>query len=120
MGNLKDSKLQVLAKKGNGNYAYLDDVQEAEKVLVKEITQTLYAVAENAFIDLNFNKNLVKEYRLIGFDNKKTALNNGKPHIEGGEIGSGNSTMAIFQIKTYDQAIVNQRIIFRNTTGIIV
>lgn len=98
MGNLKDSKLQILAKKGNGNYAYLDDVQEAEKVLVKELTQTMYAVANNAFINLNFNATLVKKYRLIGFDNRKTALNSSAPHIEGGEIGSGNSTLAIFQI----------------------
>ncbi len=98
MGNLKDSKLQILAKKGNGNYAYLDDVQEAEKVLVKELTQTMYAVANNAFINLNFNAALVKKYRLIGFDNRKTALKSNSPHIEGGEIGSGNSTLAIFQI----------------------
>ncbi len=108
MGNLKDSKLQILAKKGNGNYAYLDDVQEAEKVLVKELTQTMYAVANNAFINLNFNAALVKRYRLIGFDNRKTALNSATPHIEGGEIGSGNSTLAIFQI-TLVSAVKNNQ-----------
>ncbi len=99
MGNLKDSKLQILAKKGNGNYAYLDDVKEAEKVLVKELTQTLYAVADDVFINVEFNEKLIKEYRLIGFDNKKNALNENGAHLEGGEIGSGNSTLAIFQIK---------------------
>ena len=99
MGNLKDSKLQILAKKGNGNYAYLDDVQEAEKVLVKELTQTLYAVADDVFINVEFNDKLIKEYRLIGFDNKKNALNEAGAHLEGGEIGSGNSTLAIFQVK---------------------
>lgn len=99
MGNLKDSKLQLLAKKGNGNYAYLDDVQEAEKVLVKELTQTLYAVADDVFINLQFNEAMVQDYRLIGFDNKKNAVNESGSHLEGGEIGSGNSTLAIFQIK---------------------
>jgi Ca-activated chloride channel family protein len=98
MGNLKDSKLQTLAKKGNGNYAYLDDIREAEKVLVKELTQTLYAVANDVFMNVTFNPSMVKEYRLIGFDNKKEALNESTNELEGGEIGSGNSTLAIFQL----------------------
>lgn len=98
MGNLKDSKLQTLAKKGNGNYAYLDDIREAEKVLVTELTQTLYAVANNVFMNVRFNPALVKEYRLIGFDNKKEAIADPSNDLEGGEIGSGNSTLAIFQI----------------------
>ena len=98
MGNFKDSKLQTLAKKGNGNYAYLDNIHEAEKVLVTELTQTLYAVAEHASVNVSFNKDVVKEYRLIGFDNKKDALASNNFDLEGGEIGSGNSTLAIFQI----------------------
>ena len=71
MGNYKDSKLQTLAKKGNGNYAYLDEINEAEKVLVKELTQTFYAVADDASMSVRFNPSMVKQYRLIGFDNKK-------------------------------------------------
>ena len=98
MGNLKDSKLQTLAKNGNGNYAYLDDIQEAERVLVKELTQTFYAVADDAFMNVNFNANLVKSYRLIGFDNKKEALVDHKNLLEGGEIGSGSNVLAIFEI----------------------
>lgn len=98
MGNLKDSKLQVLAKKGNGNYAYLDNIDEAEKTLVKELTQTLYAVADDAVLNIEFNPAMVKKYRLIGFDNLKEALANNSVELEGGEVGSGNSTMAIFQI----------------------
>ncbi|MCX6293524.1 MAG: DUF3520 domain-containing protein, partial [Sphingobacteriales bacterium] len=96
MGNLKDSKLQTLAKNGNGNYAYLDDIQEAERVLVKELTQTLYAVADDAF---------VKTYRLIGFDNKKEALVDNKNLLEGGEIGSGSNVLAIFEIVPTDSSI---------------
>lgn len=98
MGNYKDSKLQTLAKKGNGNYAYLDDIAEAEKILVKELTQTMYSVASDAVLNIEFNPALVKNYRLIGFDNRKEALLNNSTDLEGGEVGSGNSTIAIFQI----------------------
>ncbi len=98
MGNFKDSKLETLAKRGNGNYAYLDDIREAEKVLVKEVTQTFYAVADDVFLNVSFNPDLVKDYRLIGFDNKRDALADSSGKLEGGEIGSGNSVMAIFEV----------------------
>ena len=99
MGNYKDSKLEVLAKKGNGNFAYLDHLGEAQKVLVTEFTQTLYAVANNATVTVRFNPSLVKTYRLIGFDNKRTALNDSTRELEGGEIGSGHALMAVFEIE---------------------
>ena len=98
MGNYKDSKLQTLAKRGNGNYAYIDNLHEAEKVLVHELTETLYAVAENAFINVVFNATQVSSYRLIGFDNKREAVQDGSSEIDGGEIGSGASTLVIFEI----------------------
>lgn len=103
MGNLKNSKLEILAKKGNGNYAYLDDQMEAEKVLVKELTQTFYAVADDVYMNISFNPAMVKQYRLIGFDNKRDALSDMSNDLEGGEIGSGNSTLAIFEITPTDQ-----------------
>lgn len=98
MGNYKDSKLEVLAKKGNGNFAYLDNEAEAEKVLVKELTQTLYSVADNAFLNIEFNPNFVKQYRLIGFDNKWKALVDSVSELDGGEVGSGHSIVALFEI----------------------
>ena len=98
MGNYKDSKLEVLAKKGNGNFAYLDNEREAEKVLVKEFTQTLYSVADNAFLNIEFNPSLVKQYRLIGFDNKTKALVDSVNELDGGEVGSGHSVTALFEI----------------------
>ncbi len=98
MGNFKDSKLATLAKKGNGNYAYLDNVAEAEKVLVKELTQTFFAVADDVFMNLKFNPDLVKEYRLIGFDNRRDAVADSTIDLDGGELGSGNSVLAIFEI----------------------
>ncbi|NOT49736.1 MAG: DUF3520 domain-containing protein [Chitinophagaceae bacterium] len=98
MGNYKDSKIQTLAERGNGNFAYLDNFKEAEKVLLKEFTQTLYAVADDVYLNVNFNPEYVKEYRLIGFDNKVGALRDSLAIIEGGEIGSGHSMIAMFEI----------------------
>ncbi|HKO80621.1 MAG TPA: von Willebrand factor type A domain-containing protein, partial [Chitinophagaceae bacterium] len=99
MGNYKDSKIQTLARKGNGNFSYLDNFGEAQKVLMKEFTQTLYAVADDAFMNVEFNPKYVKEYRLLGFDNKVGALNDTLAIIEGGEIGSGYSMTGIFEIE---------------------
>jgi Ca-activated chloride channel family protein len=98
MGNFKDSKLETLAKRGNGNYAYLDDIREAEKVLVKEVTQTFYSVADDVFLNVQFNPMVVQNYRLIGFDNKRDAVADSTGILEGGEIGSGNSVLAIFEV----------------------
>nr|MBA4167213.1 von Willebrand factor type A domain-containing protein [Chitinophagaceae bacterium] len=98
MGNYKDSKLEVLAKKGKGNFAYLDNEAEAEKVLVKELTQTLYSVADNASLNIHFNSEYIKEYRLIGYDNKVKALADSIMDVEGGEVGSGHSMMVLFEI----------------------
>lgn len=74
MGNYKDSKIQLLAEKGNGNFAYIDTEREAEKIMMKEFAQTLYTVADNAYMQVSFSPNWVKQYRLIGFDNKVSAL----------------------------------------------
>lgn len=98
MGNYKDSKIETLAKKGNGNFAYLDNEQEAEKVLVKELTQTLYTVADDVYMNVKFNPSLVESYRLIGFDNRVAALSDTTNLLEGGEVGSGHSVLAMFEI----------------------
>jgi Ca-activated chloride channel family protein len=99
MGNYKDSKIQTLARKGNGNFAYVDNYQEAEKILMKEFTQTLYTVADDVFMSVSFDAGLVKQYRLIGFDNKVGALSDTCSVIEGGEIGSGHSMVAAYEIE---------------------
>ena len=99
MGNYKDSKLEVLANQGKGNFAYLDNEKEAEKVLMEEFSQTVYAVAKDAFIDIGFDPAIVKSYRLIGFDNKLSALQDSTNEIQGGEIGSGHSLMALVEIE---------------------
>lgn len=98
MGNYKDSKIQALAQRGNGNFAYLDNYGEVEKVLLKEFMQTLYTVADDAFLSVQFNPQYVKQYRLIGFDNKVGAIRDTTANIEGGEIGSAYSSIAAFEI----------------------
>ncbi len=98
MGNYKDSKLEAIAKKGNGNFAYLDNVMEAEKVLVTECMQTFYVSASDAYLNIWFVPELVKAYRLIGFDNRKDALTDSTIRLEGGEMGSGHTLTAVFEI----------------------
>ncbi|MBX2931925.1 MAG: von Willebrand factor type A domain-containing protein [Chitinophagaceae bacterium] len=102
MGNYKDSKLEILSKKGNGNFAYIDNIYEAQKALVTEFTKTLYSVANDAFLYFNFNKEIIKEYRLIGFDNKKAAVTDSTSELEGGEVGSGHNMIAIFELMRTD------------------
>lgn len=98
MGNYKDSKIQVLAQKGNGNFAYIDNYAEAEKVLLKEFTQTLYTVADDVYLNVKFNPDYVKEYRVLGFDNKVGALKDTASIVEGGEVGSAYSMQVVFEI----------------------
>jgi Ca-activated chloride channel family protein len=98
MGNYKDSKIEVLAKKGNGNFAYIDDLREAEKVLITEFTQTMYSVASDVYLTTHFNPDLVAEYRLLGYDNKKSVLDEKSTVLEGGEIGSGADNTVVFEL----------------------
>ncbi len=98
MGNYKDSKIETLSRNGNGNFAYIDDIREAEKVLVTEFTQTLFTVANDVYLNMQFNPQKVKEYRLIGYDNKAGLLADTSIDLEGGEIGSGNGITAVFEI----------------------
>ncbi len=98
MGNYKDSKIEILSKKGNGNFAYIDDVREAEKVLVKEFTQTLYSIASDVYMTIQFDHNQVTQYRLIGYDNKKSTLAENSDELEGGEIGSATGNTALIEI----------------------
>lgn len=100
MGNYKDSKIEVLARKGNGNFAYLDTEDEGEKVLVKEFTQTLYTATEDTYLDLQFDSTSLNGYRLLGFNNGK-----GIGMMEGGEMGYGQSTMAIFEVQLNEHTL---------------
>ena len=94
----KDENLEALAKAGQGNFAYLDNESDAEKILINEFAKNLFAVAENVFLNVQFNASAVSAYRLIGFDNKKSALNAKITDLSGGEAGGGQSFMAAFEI----------------------
>ncbi len=98
MGNYKDSKIQTLAQKGNGNFAYIDSYAEAEKVLLTEFLQTLYAIADDVYLNVEFDPAYIKSYRLIGFDNKVGAIRDTAAIVEGGEIGSAFSMMVAFEV----------------------
>ena len=98
IGNYKDSKLFTLAQKGNGNFAYLDNEQESERVLVTEFTQTLYSVADNVTFQLSLDRSFVSSYRLIGYDNRIEALKDTSSTVEGGEIGSGHSLSILIEV----------------------
>ncbi|MFM2360624.1 MAG: hypothetical protein RLY16_2617 [Bacteroidota bacterium] len=98
IGNYKDSKLAILAKKGNGSFAYIDTEQEAEKVMVTDLLHTLFTVADDVQILANFSATQTKAYRLIGFDNEIYQFKDSCAILEGGDIGSGHSVTAIFEI----------------------
>ena len=98
-GNLKDEKLETLADNGNGNYSYIDSELEAQKVLVQEMGGTLYTVAKDVKLQLEFNPETVQSYRLIGYENRVLAnedFNNDK--VDAGEIGAGHSVTALYEI----------------------
>ncbi|MFV0541193.1 MAG: von Willebrand factor type A domain-containing protein [Aestuariibaculum sp.] len=98
-GNYKDSKLETLADKGNGNHAYIDNMQEAQKVFGKEFGGTLYTIAKDVKIQIEFNPNKVQAYRLIGYENR---LLNDEDFIDdtkdAGELGSGHTVTALYEI----------------------
>ncbi len=99
MGNYKDSTLEKLADKGNGNYAYIDTLSEARKVLVEQADGTLVTIAKDVKVQIEFNPAKVGAYRLIGYENRILAaedFNNDKK--DAGEIGAGHSVTALYEI----------------------
>lgn len=99
MGNYKDSKMEILADKGNGNYAYIDTMKEAKKVLVNEFGGTLFTIAKDVKIQVEFNPAHVQGYRLIGYENRllnDEDFNDDKK--DAGELGSGHTVTALYEI----------------------
>lgn len=101
--NIKDNKMETLADKGNGNYAYIDCMQEAKKVLSEEMTATLLTVCKDVKLQVEFNPELVEAYRLLGYDNR--VLDKEDFHDDtkdGGEIGAGHSVTALYEVVLRD------------------
>lgn len=99
MGNYKDSKMQTLANKGNGNHAYIDNIQEANRFLGKEFKGTLFAIAKDVKIQIEFNPKHVQSYRLIGYEKRKLKTEDfTNDAIDAGELGSGHTVTALYEI----------------------
>jgi Ca-activated chloride channel family protein len=99
IGNYKDNKMQQLADKGNGNHAYIDDISEAQKVLVKEFGGTIFTIAKDVKLQIEFNPAKVQGYRLIGYENRvlnKEDFNDDKK--DAGELGAGHTVTALYEI----------------------
>ena len=103
MGNYKDSKMEQLADKGNGNYAYIDSIHEARKVLVEEMGGTLLTLAKDVKLQLEFNPTKVKEYRLIGYENRLLAAEDfADDSKDAGELGAGHTITALYELVPAD------------------
>lgn len=98
-GNIKDNKMETLADKGNGNYAYIDGVREAKKVLEKEMTATLLTICKDVKLQVEFNPAVVSEYRLIGYENRALDRKDFDDDTkDAGEIGAGHSVTAMYEL----------------------
>lgn len=100
MGNFNDALLEELADRGNGNYAYIDTLEEAERLFIDDLTSTLQTIAYDAKVQVDFNTELVAEYRLLGYENRAIADQDFRDDtVDAGEIGAGHCATAIYAVK---------------------
>ena len=98
-GNIKDNKMETLADKGNGNYAYIDSLSEAKKVLVEEMGATLVTVAKDVKLQVEFNPAYIQGYRLLGYENRRLETEDFDDDTkDAGEIGAGHTVTALYEI----------------------
>ncbi|MRR21295.1 DUF3520 domain-containing protein, partial [bacterium] len=99
MGNIKDDKMEIIADKGNGNYAYIDNIQEARRVLVQEFGGTLFTIAKDVKFQIEFNPAYIKAYRLVGYENRLLADQDFNDDTkDAGEMGAGHTVTALYEI----------------------
>lgn len=99
MGNYKDNKMEQLADKGNGNHSYIDNISEAKKVLVNEFGSTLFTIAKDVKIQVEFNPAKVQAYRLVGYENRMLAAEDfNDDNKDAGELGSGHTVTALYEV----------------------
>lgn len=105
MGNYNDVLMEQLADKGDGSYAYVDTLKEAERIFTQNLTGTIQTVAKDAKIQVNFNPEVVSEYRLIGYENRDIADNDFRnDSVDSGDVGSGQSVTALYELKFIENA----------------
>ena len=98
-GNISDARMEALADNGNGNYSYIDSIAEARKVLIEEMGGTLFTVAKDVKLQVEFNPNVVKGYRLVGYENRTMAAEDfANDAKDGGEIGAGHQVTALYEV----------------------
>ena len=115
MYNLKDSKMETIADKGNGNYAYIDTLQEAEKVLVREFNSTMYTIAKDVKFQIEFNPDVVSEYRLIGYENRRLENEDfANDKKDAGDIGAGHTVTAFYELKFTDDSTEDAGLKYQN------
>ncbi|HNT25533.1 MAG TPA: von Willebrand factor type A domain-containing protein [Anaerolineales bacterium] len=100
MGNFNDVLMEQLADKGNGNYSYIDTVDQAEKLFVEDLTATLQVIARDAKVQVDFNPDVVARYRLVGYENRAIADQDFRnDSVDAGELGAGHSATAIYAVQ---------------------
>ena len=100
MGNYNDELMEALAKKGNGNYAYVDTLSEARRIFVENLTGTLQIIAKDAKVQVKFNPDTVRSFRLLGYENRQMKHEDFRnDDADAGEIGSGHSVTALYEVK---------------------
>ena len=106
MGNFNDILMEQLANKGNGSYAYVDTLNEARRIFVENLTGTLQVIARDAKVQVDFNPRVVSRFRLLGYENRRLDHEDFRDDdADGGEIGSGHSVTALYEIKLHEEAI---------------
>ena len=109
MGNYNDILMEQLANKGNGSYAYVDTLKEAERVFVENLTGTLQVIAKDAKVQVEFNPQTVSRFRLLGYENRRLAQEDFRDDdVDAGEIGSGHSVTALYEIKLPEEEVVGK------------
>jgi len=113
MDNYNDVLMEQLADNGQGFYAYVDDMREARRLFIDQITGTLQTIAMDAKVQVDFNPEVVKRYRLVGFENRAIADNQFRNNtVDAGEIGAGHSVTALYEVKLYPEAYGNIATVF--------
>ena len=105
MDNYNDTLMEQLADNGDGFYAYVDDMREAKKLFIDNLTSTLQTIAMDAKVQVDFNPDVVMRYRLVGFENRAVADDQFRDNsVDAGEIGAGHSVTALYEVKLYPEA----------------
>ena len=105
MGNYNDVLMERLANDGDGSYHYVDELSEARRIFVEDLTGTLQVIATDAKVQVDFNPEVVSRYRLLGYENRRVADEQFRDDtVDAGEIGAGHSVTALYELKLHDDA----------------